>query len=183
MRRFSQLFAELDASTATGAKVEALKRYFVAAGPRDAAWAVYFLAGGKPRQVVPSGVLRALACRRAGIDDWLFDACYQAAGDLAETIAQVLPGAGLGSTAGLAEWVEQRLLPLRGLAPGLVATGYRSPQGGVRQALPPVGSRADGPQKLRHRAFLPRIGACCKVAAGVGETPVTASIVREGPQE
>jgi len=117
MRRFSQLFAELDASTATGAKVEALKRYFVAAGPRDAAWAVYFLAGGKPRQVVPSGVLRALACRRAGIDDWLFDACYQAVGDFAETVAHVLPPPAHESDLGLATWVEDRLLTLRGLPP------------------------------------------------------------------
>jgi DNA ligase-1 len=94
MKLFSRLFAELDRSTATLAKVDALKRYFAAAAPRDAAWAVYFLAGGKPRQVVPSGVLWAPACRRAGIDDWLFDACYQAVGDFAETVAHVLPPAG-----------------------------------------------------------------------------------------
>ena len=117
MKHFSRLFAELDRSTATLAKVDALKRYFAAAEPRDAAWAVYFLAGGKPRQVVPNGVLWATACRRAGIDDWLFDACYQAVGDFAETVAHVLPPAARTSDVGLAEWVEERLLPLRGLAP------------------------------------------------------------------
>ena len=117
MKLFSRLFAELDRSTATLAKVDALKRYFAAAAPRDAAWAVYFLAGGKPRQVVPSGVLWAVACRRAGIDDWLFDACYQAVGDFAETVAHVLPPAERTSDVGLAEWVEDRLLPLRGLNP------------------------------------------------------------------
>ncbi|MGZ9046326.1 MAG: ATP-dependent DNA ligase [Telluria sp.] len=117
MKRFSRLYAELDASTATSAKVAALKRYFAEAAPRDAAWAVYFLAGGKPRQVVPSGVLWASACRGAGIDDWLFDACYQAVGDFAETVAHVLPSAPRTSDVGLAEWVEDRLLPLRGLAP------------------------------------------------------------------
>ncbi len=37
MKRFARLFAELDASTATLAKVAALKRYFVEAAPRDAA--------------------------------------------------------------------------------------------------------------------------------------------------
>ena len=52
MKRFSRLFAELDATTSTNAKVEALQRYFEQAPPRDAAWAVYFLSGGKPRQVV-----------------------------------------------------------------------------------------------------------------------------------
>ena len=113
MRRFAALFTELDASTATTAKVEALKRYFAIADAADAAWAVYFLAGGKPRQVVPTGVLRALACARAGIDDWLFDACYQAVGDLAETIAHVLPPPSVRSDVGLAVWIEQRLLPLR----------------------------------------------------------------------
>ena len=117
MKAFAQLFNELDASTATGAKVDALKRYFVSAAPADAAWAVYFLAGGKPRQVVPTALLRALACERAGIAPWLFEEAYQAVGDLAETIAHVLPPAAAPSDVGLAEWVEQRLLPLRGTEP------------------------------------------------------------------
>ena len=117
MRRFSQLYTALDASTATTAKVDALKRYFAIADPADAAWAVYFLAGGKPRQVVPTGVLRALACAQAGIADWLFDECYQAVGDLAETIAHVLPPPSSRSDVGLAVWIEQRLLPLRDATP------------------------------------------------------------------
>ncbi len=113
MKAFADLFNALDASTATGAKLQALERYFAAAPDADAAWAAYFLAGGRPRQVVPTAVLRALACRRAGIDDWLFDECYQAVGDLAETIALVLPPPAARREIGLAEWVEQRLLPLR----------------------------------------------------------------------
>jgi len=117
VRRFAQLFNELDASTATTAKVAALKRYFAQAADADAAWTVYFLSGGKPRQVIPTGILVGLACHRAGIPDWLFDECYQAVGDLAETIAHVLPPAPALSDVGLAEWVQQRLLPLRELAP------------------------------------------------------------------
>ena len=117
MKRFARLYAELDASTATSAKVDALRRYFAQAAPGDAAWAVYFLAGGKPRQVVPTAALRTLACARAGIADWLFEECYQAVGDLAETIALVLPPARTTSDIGLGDWVEQRLLPLRGADP------------------------------------------------------------------
>jgi len=117
MRRFAALYQALDASTATGDKVNALRAYFAAAPAEDAAWAVYFLAGGKPRQVVPTGLLREQACRLAGIDDWLFEECYQAVGDLAETIALVLPAPSAASERGLAHWVEERLLPLRGLAP------------------------------------------------------------------
>jgi DNA ligase 1 len=117
MKRFSTLYAELDATTATAEKVAALRRYFDEAPPMDAAWAVYFLAGGKPRQVVPTATLRALACDQAGIADWLFEESYQAVGDLAETIALVLPPSAADSGVGLAVWVEERLLPLRGLDP------------------------------------------------------------------
>jgi DNA ligase-1 len=121
MRRFSQLFSELDATTSTNAKVEALIRYFDQASARDAAWAVYFLAGGKPRQVVPMAFLAQLACDVADVAPWLFDECYQAVGDMAETIALILPENTGSSEVGLAEWVERRLLPLRGLPPQEIA--------------------------------------------------------------
>ena len=117
MKAFAALFAELDASTATTDKVGALKRYFALVAPADAAWAVYFLAGGKPRQVVPTAVLRTLACQRAGLPEWLFEESYQAVGDLAETIAHVLPPPTTRSDIGLALWIEQRLLPLRDAEP------------------------------------------------------------------
>ena len=127
MKAFAALFDALDASTSTLAKVDALKRYFAVAAPADAAWATYFLAGGKPRQVVPTAVLRALACEQARIEPWLFDEAYQAVGDLAETIAHVLPPPATQSQIGLADWVEARLLPLRGLPPqeqALRVAGY-----------------------------------------------------------
>ncbi|WP_395058929.1 ATP-dependent DNA ligase [Polaromonas sp.] len=125
MKHFSRLFAELDSTTSTKAKVEALQRYFARTPAPDAAWAVYFLAGGKPRQVVKTATLRQLACETAGIDDWLFEACYQAVGDLAETIAFILPLQATESDLGLADWVENRLLPLRGLPEDDVARRVR----------------------------------------------------------
>jgi DNA ligase-1 len=117
MKRFSRLYTELDAQTATNAKVAALKAYYADSAPEDAAWATYFLAGGKPRQVVPTRALRAIATRAAGIEEWLFEECYQAVGDLAETIAHVLPEGHGDDDAGLAHWIEKRLLPMKGLAP------------------------------------------------------------------
>ncbi len=117
MRRFADLYAALDASTSTEAKVAALVHYLGSTPPADAAWGVYFLAGGKPRQTVPTALLRAEATALAGIPDWLFEASYQAVGDLAETIAQVLPPPQQHSDLGLADWLTQRLLPLRGQPP------------------------------------------------------------------
>jgi DNA ligase-1 len=117
MREFARLYAELDETTATSRKLEALQSYFASAAPENAAWAVYFLAGGKPRQAVPVKLLRQYATEFAGLDEWLFDECYHAVGDLAETIAHILPAPNRRSDVGLAEWVEQRIAPLRGAAP------------------------------------------------------------------
>ncbi|MET0264120.1 MAG: ATP-dependent DNA ligase [Duganella sp.] len=120
MRDFSRLYAELDETTATNRKLAALQAYFRSAAPADAAWAVYFLAGGKPRQAVPTRLLRQLAIEYSGLDEWLFDECYQAVGDLAETIAHILPPAGHPSDIGLADWIELGIAPLRGAAPEAV---------------------------------------------------------------
>lgn len=120
MRKFGRLYAELDGTTSTNRKLEALQSYFLSAPAEDAAWALYFLAGGKPRQAVPTKVLRASAVACAGIDDWLFEECYQAVGDLAESIALVLPPPQRSSDIGLAVWMDERILPLRGASPEVV---------------------------------------------------------------
>ncbi|SAK69091.1 ATP dependent DNA ligase [Caballeronia glebae] len=117
MKRFATLYAALDATTSTNEKLEALIAYFSVAQPEDAAWASYFLAGGKPRQSVPTRLLTEFARERAGLPAWLFEESYQAVGDLAETIAHVLPPASGESSLGLAQWIEQRVLTLRGANP------------------------------------------------------------------
>ncbi|MDG9928672.1 MULTISPECIES: ATP-dependent DNA ligase [unclassified Pseudomonas] len=117
MKAFADLYARLDATTSSNAKLAALQDYFRTASAADAAWAVYFLAGGRPRQLVPSRQLRELAMQAAGLPEWLFEESYSAVGDLAETIALLLPESSHESADGLALWVEDRLLPLRGLPP------------------------------------------------------------------
>lgn len=114
MKRFTDLYRRIDATTSTQKKVAALVDYFAGAPIDDAAWAAYFLAGGKPSQVVPTAVLRALACEIAGIDEWIFEASYAVTGDLAEAIAYVLPPPTSTSDDGLATWMVQHVLPLRG---------------------------------------------------------------------
>ncbi|MFL9665621.1 ATP-dependent DNA ligase [Variovorax sp. AB1(2024)] len=116
MKAFAALYRELDASTSNLAKQAALQRYLREADAADAAWAVYFLAGGKPRQLVPTKLLRLLAQEAAGLPEWLFDESYDAVGDLAETIALLLPPPSEVHDLGLAGWVEQHLLPLRDAA-------------------------------------------------------------------
>ncbi|MDF0731208.1 ATP-dependent DNA ligase [Pseudomonas entomophila] len=121
MKAFADLYLRLDATTSSNAKLRALQDYFSQAPAADAAWAVYFLAGGRPRQLVPTRLLRELATRQAGLPDWLFEESYQAVGDLAETISLLLPDTPQASDEGLAHWVEQYLLPLRGQSPEAIA--------------------------------------------------------------
>jgi DNA ligase-1 len=121
MKAFADLYAELDATTSSNAKLAAMQHYFAEAAPEDAAWAVYFLSGGRPRQLVPVRILRELAVEISGLAPWLFEESYQAVGDLAETISLVLPEALLRSNDGLAVWVEHKLLPLRGETPQVLA--------------------------------------------------------------
>ena len=116
MRAFAELYARLDATTSSNAKLAALQDYLATAPPADAAWAVYFLAGGRPRQVVPTRVLRDLAIRLCGLPEWLFEESYQAVGDFAETLSLLLPESTQVADESLQWWLEQ-LLPLRGLPP------------------------------------------------------------------
>jgi DNA ligase 1 len=114
MRRFARLFAQIDETNATNEKVAALVGYLRSAPPADAAWAVHFLSGRRPKRLVGSRQLAAWASEEAGLPEWLFEESYQAVGDLAETITLILPDTGASSELPLSHWVEERLLGLRG---------------------------------------------------------------------
>jgi DNA ligase 1 len=114
MKRFARLYAALDETTATNEKVAALVEYFSSAPPADAAWAVHFLIGRRPKRLVSSVRLRMWAAEEAGIPAWLFEESYHAVGDLAETITLLLPPIDGSSELPLAYWVEERLLRLQG---------------------------------------------------------------------
>jgi DNA ligase-1 len=114
MRLFTELYNELDQTNKTNEKVEALKNYFARAAKSDAAWALYFLSGRKPRQIVPSKKLREWALELSGIPEWLFDESRDTVGDGAETIALLLPNNSEIDETPLHVLVEQQLLPLRG---------------------------------------------------------------------
>lgn len=112
MKAFAELFERLDETNKTSGKIAALERYFRIAEPADAAWAIALLTGRRPKRPVSTALLRAWASDLAGIPEWLFGECYDAAGDLAETIARVLPPPTQESDRTLAEWVEGWLIPL-----------------------------------------------------------------------
>ena len=118
MKRFAQLYAALDGTTSTLAKVDAMKRYFLEAPPADAAWALYFLSGRRFKRLLAPGLLRPLALEATGLPTWLFEECYATVGDLAETLS-LLVGADEVDSAlegrSLSQWIDGHILPLRGV--------------------------------------------------------------------
>ena len=120
MRAFADLYRRLDSATSTRAKQVALVDAFAAARNdpsrwASAAWIVYFLAGGKPRQTVPTRLLRRLATEGSGLPEWLCEECYHSVGDLAETLSLLLPEGAGGQETSLDDWVRERLLKLSAL--------------------------------------------------------------------
>ncbi|MBI1355007.1 MAG: ATP-dependent DNA ligase [Acidobacteria bacterium] len=115
MKAFAELFERLDRTTKTSAKLAALREYFASADPADAAWAVAVLSGRRVKRLVPARKLAEWACDQAGIPGWLFEECYEAVGDLAETVSLLLPPPVRENELPLHGWIERRLLPLKGL--------------------------------------------------------------------
>jgi ATP-dependent DNA ligase len=113
MKHFTNLYTALDETTKTNDKVGAMVRYFRSAAPADAAWAVYFLSGRKPRQAVPSKRLYAWTLEASRLPAWLVEESLHAVGDVAETIALLVPPTGRGTDKPLHWWVEEVLLTLR----------------------------------------------------------------------
>jgi DNA ligase-1 len=113
MKRFTRLYTELDQTTRTNEKVLALESYFREAPPADAAWALSFLCGRRPARVVAVATLRNWAADEADLPSWMIDECHEVVGDLAETLALLLPAAASTMALPLHEAVEQRLLPMR----------------------------------------------------------------------
>ena len=91
MKRFTDLYWQLDATSSTTEKVAALQAYFSQAPAEDAASALHLLCGGKQSRAVSLAHLRQWAAEAAGIPLWLLEECYAQVGDLAETLALLLP--------------------------------------------------------------------------------------------
>lgn len=113
MRRFATLFTALDQTTKITPKVAALAAYFRTAPETDRLWTIALLSGRRPKRTVTTTRLREWAAERAGIPLWLFEEAYPVVGDLAETIALVLPPPTRTSQRSLTDWITV----IRSLAP------------------------------------------------------------------
>ena len=106
MKGFAALFTAIDQTTRTSAKVAALADYFATAPDDDKLWTIAIFSGRRPKRAVTTTRLRDWAAEAAGIPLWLFEDAYAVVGDLAETIALVLPPATGHADDSLSHWIK-----------------------------------------------------------------------------
>lgn len=107
MKSFTQLYTALDQTTKTNEKVQALVAYFKIANDKDKLWAIALFTHKRPRRTVNTNLLRQWAAEVTQIPGWLFEETYHIVGDLAETIAKVLPNSDSVSEVPLHQWIEK----------------------------------------------------------------------------
>lgn len=107
MRLFAELIKTLDSTNKTSVKVEALASYFQAAADADKVWTIALLSHRRPPRPVNTTLLRQWANELAQIPLWLFEESYHIVGDLAETIALVLPASDNHTEKSLSEFLAE----------------------------------------------------------------------------
>ncbi|MEL7002162.1 MAG: ATP-dependent DNA ligase [Bacteroidota bacterium] len=106
MKSFAELFTKLDQTTKINQKVNALTDYFERADDKDKLWTMAILSHRRPKRSVKVSQLKEWAAEISNIPQWLFEESYHVVGDLAETVALVLPEPTDNSEKTLSQWVE-----------------------------------------------------------------------------
>lgn len=91
MKLFAELVRILGTTTKTNEKLEALSNYFKEANDKDKVWVIALFTGRRPRRAVNSTQLGTWCIEIVNLPSWLFVESYSTVGDLAETIALLLP--------------------------------------------------------------------------------------------
>jgi len=105
MKSFARLFSALENATDPVQKKTFFREYVCAARESDRMWAVALLLGRKPRRVAPVATLKEWAIEAGNVAPWLFEESFVAVGELAETIALILPAARYPSRKSVSQWL------------------------------------------------------------------------------
>ncbi len=107
MKQFAALIKTLDSTNKTTLKVNALTHYFKQAQPKDKVWTIAILSHRRPPRPVNTTLMREWASELAKIPLWLFEESYHIVGDLAETIALVIPPSQESSEKSLHQFLDE----------------------------------------------------------------------------
>ncbi|MBC7606077.1 MAG: ATP-dependent DNA ligase [Burkholderiales bacterium] len=109
MKNFAELIKTLDSSNKTNIKVDALANYFRYAADEDKVWTIAILSHRRPPRPVNTTLLRIWANELANIPLWLFEESYHIVGDLAETIALIIPTTNEHTDKSLTEFLNEMI--------------------------------------------------------------------------
>ena len=112
MKKFAQLVSILGTFTKTNEKLEALSYYFASADEEDKVWVIAIFSGRRPRRAVTSTLLQTWCAELVQLPGWLFEECYHTVGDLAETIALLLPDVEEKDTSNTVSYYIKQLITL-----------------------------------------------------------------------
>ena len=106
MKQFANLFMKLDQTNKTNQKLTALVNYFDSAPDDEKVWAIAIMSHRRPKRPVNTKELREWCRELTDLPEWLFEETYHVVGDLAETIAKLLPEVEKSPDRGLLYWVN-----------------------------------------------------------------------------
>ncbi len=109
MKQFNELIRQLEQHAEGEGRVSTLVGYFNSASDQDTIWAIALLTGKRPKRVVTINQLSIWAIEKTGFPVWLFKESQQQVGDLAETIARLLPPPAAREEIPLAEWIRSMI--------------------------------------------------------------------------
>lgn len=107
MKDFAQLFASLDETNKTNTKINILKNYFISVSDEDKIHTLALFTGRKPKRQINATLVKLWAMEMADIPQWLFEESYHVVGDLAETIALLLPQGSSTHDKPLSVWIAE----------------------------------------------------------------------------
>src|SRR5436309_1365995 len=91
MNPFVDLFLTLDQTNKTNDKIEALENFLRQAAPSDRLWMIALFTGRQPKRTISSRYLKEWVMEKTQLPEWLYEETAHVVGDLAETLALLLP--------------------------------------------------------------------------------------------
>lgn len=107
MNQFAQLYKSLDETNSSNQKILLLKDYFQQASSQDALWAIALITHRRPKRIANTTLIKQWAAEFADIPFWLLDESHHIVGDLAETIANIIPHENQSNTFSLSTVIEK----------------------------------------------------------------------------
>ncbi len=155
MKQFAALIKTLDTTNKTNEKVAALTQYFNEADDDDKLWTIAILSHRRPKRPVNTTLLRQWATEISGVPLWLFEESYHIVGDLAETIALIIPSKDIASQPTSAINIEQviqsegvKRFPIRTRMEGDVPRAFKSNSTNSKHLILSSSERPQGEKSL-----------------------------------